>query len=520
MRLAFSDQSLNRFILYKMATVELITALAVIVLTIWYWWRRSKSPLNALPGPKGLPFIGNLLQLNKKRSDLTIVQWTKEYGPIYKMKMFSKTWVVVGSYDEMYEVMVTKGRIYGGRAKSFRVGTITFNYKDVLFSSITLPHWHALKKAAFRAVRQHGDGLNRIEAILLEMTQELIDKVKQYGGKPVDLKDGIYNYIVKTVYIMIVGIRPDENDETFRQTVKFEKLLAPSFGPANGRVLNIFPWIRFFGHSTFKTLLKICNYRDIICEGMWKQSEETYSPDEEPVCAINAIRRLVDKRSKYFDPQIDIEHAKGLLIDLVGASVITTVNFAYALPNILINYPDVQRRLREEVDHVATSEKRTLSIFDRDAMPYTTATILELLRHNSMAPAFPHVAIEHTTLGNYNIPSETIVFVLFSAFHHDEKFWGDPFVFRPERFLDKDGKLVPPDHPNRKHVLQFGAALRVCMGEIFALRRLFMFVARLVQAFSLEPAKELVTSDPREYNSGTILSQKSYTVKLIKRNNE
>ena len=35
-------------------------------------------------------------------------------------------------------------------------------------------------------------------------------------------------------------------------------------------------------------------------------------------------------------------------------------------------------------------------------------------------------------------------------FHHDERYWTDPWKYRPGRFLDSNGDVIPPDHINRK----------------------------------------------------------------------
>ena len=41
----------------------------------------------------------------------------------------------------------------------------------------------------------------------------------------------------------------------------------------------------------------------------------------------------------------------------------------------------------------------------------------------------------------------------FVRIHKNEKLWGDPENFRPERFLDPDGKFIIKDHK----LLAFGA---------------------------------------------------------------
>lgn len=72
---------------------------------------------------------------------------------------------------------------------------------------------------------------------------------------------------------------------------------------------------------------------------------------------------------------------------------------------------------------------------DREHMPYTQAVVLEFMRYHSVLAAFPHSTLEDATLhdGLYTVPVGTLILPLFWALHHDEAFWGDPYVFRPDR---------------------------------------------------------------------------------------
>ena len=57
------------------------------------------------------------------------------------------------------------------------------------------------------------------------------------------------------------------------------------------------------------------------------------------------------------------------------------------------------------------------------------ATILEVLRNCVLAVAkTPHLTLEDTTLGGYDIPPGTRVLVHTWAAHHDPNVWEDPYV--------------------------------------------------------------------------------------------
>ncbi|KAK3095593.1 hypothetical protein FSP39_016474 [Pinctada imbricata] len=60
----------------------------------------------------------------------------------------------------------------------------------------------------------------------------------------------------------------------------------------------------------------------------------------------------------------------------------------------------------------------------------------------------------------------------------DPLYWRSPYEFRPERFLDKDGKV---DHDKAENVLTFGAGRRRCIGEKLARSNLFVFLTTILQ---------------------------------------
>ena len=82
---------------------------------------RRKSPLDAIPGPNQLPFVGNALQLDRKRPQNTFLEWAKKYGPVLRVKLFNDDFILISGAKELHEILVTNGKDFAGRPDSFRL---------------------------------------------------------------------------------------------------------------------------------------------------------------------------------------------------------------------------------------------------------------------------------------------------------------------------------------------------------------------------------------------------------------
>ncbi|XP_070544006.1 steroid 17-alpha-hydroxylase/17,20 lyase-like isoform X3 [Ptychodera flava] len=184
-------------------------------------------------------------------------------------------------------------------------------------------------------------------------------------------------------------------------------------------------------------------------------------------------------------------NVRQVVADIFGAGIDTTVNTMNWCIAYMVNYPDVQTKVQKEIDDVIGQRLLT----DKNKLPYCEAVIHEVMRIRTVLPLnVPHLTLEDTSVGGYNIPKGTQIWTNLWKLHMDEKYWMEPEQFRPERFLDEDGQALP----KQDSFLPFSVGRRACVAEVLAKNEILLIFTCLFQQFTFLPApgKEKPSLEP------------------------
>lgn len=187
------------------------------------------------------------------------------------------------------------------------------------------------------------------------------------------------------------------------------------------------------------------------------------------------------------DPNMNWQHIIFELEDFLGGHS-AIGNLVMVTLAAVVEHPEVAKRIQKEVDSV-TCGTRYPNLFDKLAMPYTEATILETLRTAS-SPIVPHVASKDTEIDGHKVDKGTIVFINNYELNQGEDYWDEPGLFKPERFLTSNGGIVKP-----AHFIPFSTGKRTCIGQRLVQCFSFVVLATLLQHYNVS-AKESVKVNP------------------------
>ncbi|XP_035678343.1 cytochrome P450 2U1-like [Branchiostoma floridae] len=458
----------------------LVAACACLLTFLYLQW-----PKNLPPGPWGWPLLGNIPMLAKCAFvPATFTELSKQYGDVMTVWIGRDVNIIISGYKTIRNALVKRAdefssrRIFPAVADLRGPGDTSTSTKGVLFAAYG-PDWKHQRKFALMTLRDFGVGKRSLEGKIREEADALIQEVESKNGLKFDIKQMLPNAVSNVICSIAFGNRFEYGDPEFLRLIGLMNA-AVEAQPSRDILPNIHPVFRRlpFGSPHQDKLVDLTLGLQVFCSEQIEKHRETFDP--------NDIRDFIDAflleqrqaqderaRENFTDKQL-----QELLFDLFIAGTETTATTTrWALLYMILN-PDIQEKVRQEIDSVLG--QAFPSYDQRNNMPYTTATLAEVHRINTIVPlTVPHAASKDTTLNGYSIPADATLFFNLWSIHMDPQLFPEPDKFNPDRFLDQNGNFV-----KHEALVPFSIGHRVCLGEQLARMELFLLFVSLMQRFT------------------------------------
>ncbi|NWL01037.1 cytochrome P450 [Flavobacterium collinsii] len=178
----------------------------------------------------------------------------------------------------------------------------------------------------------------------------------------------------------------------------------------------------------------------------------------------------------------------------------TTANALTFTLYLLGNNPEVQQKVLEEILMI---ESETYDVVEQlQKMTYTNAVLNESMRLYPPAWITDRQNVEDDTLAGFNIKEGTLIGVSFYELHRNPKYWNNPDMFIPERFLGEQKKR------SMQYFYPFGAGPRMCIGAGFAIYEMCLAVSYIIKKYK-------ITSVGTDVNFNPLITLKPVGVKVV-----
>uniref|UniRef100_A0A1A7Z087 Cytochrome P450, family 2, subfamily J, polypeptide 2 n=1 Tax=Iconisemion striatum TaxID=60296 RepID=A0A1A7Z087_9TELE len=443
---------------------------------------KNRKPANFPPGPRTLPFIGNILSMDSKQPQNYVTKLAEIYGNVFTIRLGKDTFVILSGYKMVKEATVTQAENFVDRPYNAIADRFYTEPGAGLFLS-NGEMWKKQRRFALSTLRNFGLGKSMLEQSICEEIRHLQEEMEREKGKPFSAA-GLFNSAVSNIICQLVmGKRFDYSDHNFQIMLKYLSEAILLEGNIWGQLYQAFP--KIMDHLPGPHNKIFSNYTAI--SKFLAEEIEKHKKDLDPSNPRDYIDTfLIEMENKQKDSELGFTETNLAMcaLDLFLAGTETTSTTLLWALVFLIQHPEIQEKVQEEIDSVI-GLTRLPSMADRPNLPYTDAVIHEIQRFGNIVPLNGlRMASKDTTLGGYFIPKGTAVLPVLTSVLFDKSEWETPDSFNPGHFLDASGKFVKPDA-----FLPFSAGKRVCLGEGLAKMELFLFLVGLLQKFSFSVAE-------------------------------
>lgn len=403
-----------------------------------------------------------------------------------------------------------------------------------MLSFVTLKRWRKLRPAASPAFAT--GKLRKMYSRINDSIKDTVDFLKEAAehDTEMDIKHLFSNYTLDAIARCAFGTKMDSHLGVVNDFAAQNKSFFSAPLTLSVVVATLFPGlVQLLKLNAFKS--DRLPYFKAVCEAIIKERRDKENRQEDFLQLMmdvqeddgsTSVETAPQTPERLFDPDSESKTfimgrrkalTKGealsqcIMFFLAGRDTSSTL-LAHAI-YMLALHPEVQAKLRKEADECFEKHGGELTLDVVAKLKYLHGVVSETLRMLPPATRLEREAPHDYVLGDTGIivPKGCLIGIPIYSMHHDPEYFPDPFIFRPERFIDDNVDSIRP-----YSYLPFGAGPRNCIGNRFAISVIKTALLHVVH--SVEFYRTQNTQVPLEFALRIqLLQAKNITVGIRKR---
>lgn len=447
--------------------------------------------IDDLPGPRGAPLIGNLLQIEAPRMHQQLEQWCREFGPFFKLQLGRRRLLIVGDHAAVAAILRDRPE---GFKRTNRLAAVAreMGLRPGLFGAEG-EDWRRQRRMVMASfdpahVRSYFPSL---QTVAERLGRRWLAATRR--GDAIDLQADLMRYTVDTIAGLAFGAEVNtlESDGDVIQ-----QHLDKIFPALVKRMLAPLPTWRLMPTQADRELKRGVQAVNEAVARFIAQARSRLDTDPElrahPRNLLEAMLAAADQPGSGIT---DLQVA-GNVFTMLLAGEDTTANTIAWMIDLLWRHPAALQRAADEVHRVVGDS--ALPTFEQLAqLDYVEACAHETMRLKPVAPILALQAERDTQVGDVQVPSGTVLINLMRRDSVSDSHLPRAAAFEPERWL-ADGPAGAMAASAKRTSMPFGAGPRMCPGRYLALLEMKMAMAQLLNRFDIagvdtpdgEPARE------------------------------
>ncbi|KAG2353762.1 cytochrome P450 [Suillus spraguei] len=480
-------------------------------------WHNLRSPLRALPGPKGTSWLyGNLKDIFNAENSVLHEQWVRQYGPTLKYKGFF--------FSDRLFTMDTRAlnHVLTHSSDYQKPSQVRYNLSRILGEGVLFVEGAQHRQQ--RRIMNPAFGPAQIRALTDIFVSKSIKLRDIWSTMSVasehTTRIDIMPWLSKMT-LDVIGLAGFNYDFDALNTTNKPNELNQAFSVmfSAGQQLSILPLLK----ARIPLLRWIPSDRDRRIDAaqktMGRIGSQLLHDAKAAVISSHEVEKggSIEKSSLQGRDLLSLLVRANMATDIPESQRISDVDVLAQVPTFLVAghettstattwalyslclRPDIQTKLREEL---LTVETETPSMDELVALSYLDAVVRETLRLHAPVPSTVRIAMKDDILpvdtpftDKYGVVQDGIkiskgdpIFIPILAINRSEAIWGaDAKEFNPDRWAS------PPEGASQVpgvwgHLLTFLGGPRACIGYRFSLVEMKALLFTLVRAFEFELA--------------------------------